>query len=434
MKVKELLLMVSLVGASAIPSLGQINCTNSTKLVCELPIASSNLVPANAPAALPAAQAASTPINAAIATQLTQLAIPSATSGVVALREAGSQVGIPYDNLGPILTDRPETVGKGHLYASFSYQHFNFNSIDGIGLGSLPFAYTFTLAPVNNNTQTYFGSTNNNVGFKLDQYVMLFTYGATKTTDVSLVVPINSVSLDVTTSDFKTYVYNSLSNSYTNASSTIPSQTTFGSASGLGDILLGIKQYVYGSEGSRTAVSAGLIVRFPSGDYLNLLGSGAYGVNLYGIVSYRARISPHFKISNQWNGTSPLVNPTGASGVDSNLPGGVGYDIGLDARIKPYLTFAMDALGSQFVNSPSIVQSTLVLTPTPTNESAPLSLPGVTALSHTYTTANLSLGLKWRPKPALLVFGNVLISMHNVGLRSDPVPLAGISYNFNLKR
>jgi hypothetical protein len=38
--------------------------------------------------------------------------------------------------------------------------------------------------------------------------------------------------------------------------------------------------------------------------------------------------------------------------------------------------------------------------------------------------------LKWSPRPHFLLYGNVLVQLNNVGLRSDPVPLFGIAYNF----
>ena len=134
MKAKALLLFVSFACAPTVCVFGQIDCSTSTKLVCELPITSANLTPVGTSQASLAAQNASSSINASIGTQLTQLPIPSAAVGVVSLRAKGSEIGVPFENLGPILTDRPDTVGRGRLFAGFSYQHFNFNAIDGVGL------------------------------------------------------------------------------------------------------------------------------------------------------------------------------------------------------------------------------------------------------------------------------------------------------------
>jgi Putative MetA-pathway of phenol degradation len=431
-KVKGLLLAVPFACATTICSFGQIDCTNSTKLICELPITSSNLTPTGGQATA-AAQAASTPINASIGTQLTQLPVPSATVGVVSLRDPTNPVGIPYDNLGPILVDRPDTVGKGHLFAGFSYQHFNFNEIDGVPLKSLPVGYTFDQT-VSGDAQTIYGTVNNKIAFQLDQYVALATYGVTRTTDVLVVVPFSTVSLDVLASGFQTYLYDTRAGQYINESR--PAGTTVattGSANGVGDVTVSVKQLIHGIEGTRTAVAVGAAVRFPTGDELNYLGSGAYGVNIFGLVSYRARLSPHLKLSNQWNGTSKLVNTTADTHGDKTLPGGLQYDVGADYKIIRPLTVAVDFLGNQFVNTPSLLQQPLTLKPVPTDGITPLSLPTVVQLNNTYTTANISAGLKWSPIPHLLLYGNVLIQLNDVGLKSDPVPLYGISYNFRVK-
>jgi hypothetical protein len=54
-------------------------------------------------------------------------------------------------------------------------------------------------------------------------------------------------------------------------------------------------------------------------------------------------------------------------------------------------------------------------------------------LTWTAMIANdISVGLKWKPleKRNLLVYANGLFQVNNVGMRSDPVPLVGLSYTF----
>jgi hypothetical protein len=245
MKVKALMLLFSSICAPAICAYGQVgfNCATSKKLVCELPtsaavVAASTVSPAIYTNAVTAATSVSTAINSSIGTQLTQLPIPSGSVGVVSLLKQGNPLGVPYENLGPILTGRPDTVGRKRLFAGFSYQHFDFNAIDGINLGKLPVGFTFSQTvqfpnqPPDN--QTIFSSESTHVSFQLDQYVGLVTYGLTRTTDVSVAVPFNDVSLAVTTSDFQTYLYDSNRSQYENAS--LPAGTTIptsGSANGI---------------------------------------------------------------------------------------------------------------------------------------------------------------------------------------------------------
>ncbi len=435
MKARALFLVASFVCAPPACLFGQIDCSanspTGTKLICELPVTATNLVPAGGPAALTAAQAAASSINASIGTQLTQLPVPSASVGTVTLQKKGSDSGVPWENLGPILTDRPDTVGRGHVFAGFSYQHFNFNAIDGVNLSAFPVAYTF--GPTSADPLVYFGSISNNIKFSLDQYVALMTVGVSKTTDISVVVPVNNVSLGVLTSNFQIYSYGVPPNS----SSTTPiwqqygspgSVQTAGSASGLGDITVNLKQMIHGRDGTKFAMAAGAAFRFPSGDALNYLGSGALGGNVYGLFEYRAHFAPHLKVSYQWNDASKLVNPT--AGTNYRLPGGLQYAAGTDFRVTSHLTLVADILGSQYVNSPFLSAGVLTLTPTPPPSTAPATLNSVITSHTTYTTSNFSGGIKVSPIRHMVFFANVLLQMNNVGLRSDPVPLVGISYNF----
>jgi hypothetical protein len=430
-KAKALLLFVSFICAPTLYSFGQVDCTKSSKLVCQFPFSTQTLTvfaagsnPTSATALANAAEAVANPINASIATQLTQLPIPSATVGVVTLQKKGSEFGTAFDNLGPVLTDRPDTVGKNHIFAGFSYQHFNFNSLAGVSLSNIPIGFQYTVGNV-----TSFDAVSNQVSFQLDQYVGVATYGATRKTDISVVVPFNSVTLNVLTAGFQGYQYNASTQSYGQIFSPTTSVSSSGSSSGVGDVTLIVKQLLIGGEGTRGAIAAGASARFPSGDALNYLGSGAFGGNIYGLFEYRARLAPHMKLSYQWNGNSQVMNLQAAP--TTGLPGGLQYAAGADFKLIRSLTLATDLLGNQFVNVPSF---TLMPTPLPKplipQPGIPSKIPGTIPTNLTYTTANFSGGLKWSPKAHFLLYGNVLVQLNNVGLRSDPVPLFGIAYNF----
>lgn len=429
MKAKALLLLVSFACAPTLYSFGQVDCNTSTKLVCQFPFSTQTLgvfaSGSNSSSALAAAaENVANPINASIATQLTQLPVPSATVGVVTLQKKGSEFGTAFDNLGPVLTDRPDTVGKYHIFAGFSYQHFNFNALAGQSLSNIPIGFQYNIGNV-----TSYEAVSNQVSFQLDQYVGIATYGATRKTDISVVVPFNSVSLNVITSGFQGYQYNATTQSYGQIFSPTTSVSSSGSSSGIGDVSLIVKQLLFGGEGSRGALAAGASARFPSGDALNYLGSGAFGGSVFGLFEYRARLAPHMKLSYEWNGNSQVMNLQAAP--TTGLPGGLEYAAGADFKLVRSLTVATDLLGNQFVNVPSFTLGTTIL-PKPLTPQAgiPSTIPSTTKTNLTYTTANFSGGLKWSPKAHFLLYGNVLLQLNNVGLRSDPVPLFGIAYNF----
>jgi len=442
MKAKTLILLASSICAPAIYAHGQISCTPASRnLACELPtsaavLAASAVAQNNSAAAQQAAITAalqvSNAVNSSIGTQLTQLPIPSGSVGVVSIQKAGYPLGVPYENLGPILTDRPDTVGKHRIFAGFSYQHFNFTEIDGIKLNNLQVGFqnsqTVQVGNQPPDLQEVSSSESNNVSFQLNQYVGLITWGLTRTTDVSIAVPFNDVSLAVQTSNFRAYLFDTNSNQYQNVS--LPAGTTIassGSASGVGDIIANVKQLLIGGDGRRPAVAAGFDVRFPTGDALNYLGSGAYGYNLYGLFEYRRKVSPHFKMGYQWNSKSVLVTDSQNTKKEASLPGGLQYDAGADYSVLRQVTLAVDFLGSQFVNSPSLVNSELPFAP-PLPPTGFEPLPTVASTTTTYTTANFSAGVKFRPSRHWILYGNVLIPVNNAGLKSDPVPLGGIAF------
>ena len=410
------------------------------------------------------------PLNASIASQLSQLPMPSASAGTIQFKLPGSDVPQPFNNLGPLLTDRPDTLPKRHFFLSFAYQHFNFTEIDGLGLSSLNLASSVSSGPSgglpapNSPTQdctqegascgTLYAGLQSSVSFQLDQYIALLTYGLTNSTEISVAVPINSVSTKTTSSQYNSYFYVPANSSNATPAQYLPlaqydpknpqGQTplqTSGSATGVGDVMVNVKQMLLGEVG-RYAVAAGAQFRFPSGDANNYLGSGAYGANIYGIVEYRASykghgIAPHLKFGYQWNGQSQIMDIQ--SPPHLRLPGGLDYAFGSDFGILRTLSFAVDGVGHQYVNAPVLNSSSLSMPAVPSqqmgfinipNPSNP-SLPTVSNGTTTYTTFNFSGGFKWMPpgvKNHIVIYGNVLVPVNDVGLHSDPVPMAGIAF------
>jgi len=413
--------------------------TNQGKLICQFPFSGTLLAQLtfgssgpvfNAEAA--AAFKAATSINAAVAAQLTQLPVPSATIGVIQIRKAGSDIPAPFTNLGPILTDRPDTVGRGHVFAEFAFQHFNFNALDGFSLSTLPLAFSYTDAVGSTaDPKVHYGSMNNNIGFQMDQYIFTATAGVTRSTDVSAVVPVNNVQVKVTASNFTAFDYDINTHSFLshNPPANTPPLLSAGSASGLGDIIVGVKQMVIGQDHLPPAAAVGATFRFPTGDSFNYLGSGALGGTVYGLVEYRARFAPHFKVAYVWNGSTKVLSTDLQSG-GVRLPGGLSYALGADYGLGPKLTLSTDLLGNQFINAPYFNRTSTPLNPAPATPGVPANFDNVAPIPNTYTTVSFSGGVKWSPVPHMVVYGNALIQVNDVGLRSDVVPLVGIAYNY----
>jgi len=445
-------------------------CTNSSgaiaqKLVCQFPFSVGLYNNATALGATstttPKAAVMATIFNSAIATQVSQLPVSTATAGTNLLYENGAYK--TFNNQGPILTDRPQTVGRNHVFLGASASQYVFNSIDGQSLGSLQFAYARTAA----NGSTTFTTEQTKLAFRLNQFLIIATYGLTDRLDASVIVPIERISIGASASEIDNWVVSG-TNSFGPYLTTLP--YTHGSASGVGDVIFNLKYMVWNgsfkskpandpegaSRPGRTSASVGMNFREPFGDDLNLLGSGAFGINPYLVASYVAKISPHAKIGYQWNGATEL-NPSivttttiGTSGVTINqsagpnqaMPGGMLYDIGADWAAKKKLTVAVDLMGNQYLNSTvlSVSQATIQLSSVLAGAggcaaSGTTAVPTLTCTSTTYDTKSftinkLSTGVKWNPTRDIVFSANLLTQLNNNGLRSRPVPQLGVSYKF----
>ena len=365
--------------------------------------------------------------NTTIAQVLGQLPLAVPVSGFVLGFDR--KLGIPVDlneNLGSVLTERGYTVGRNKLFAGFTYQRFVFDTIDNTKLSNLPVVFS---------NGTIFGSSQNRLSANINQYTAIAAFGLTSRMDISVTVPFERVSLSAG-NDFRETVAGG-----TSFSNPI-SQSVAGSASGFGDLLMNLKATLI--KGERIAFAGGVEARFPTGDEYNLLGSGAYGVKPYIVLSRRGRITPHVNLGYQWNDFSNLyLNPCKFNGTcvttsqnaglpTLRLPDSIDYSVGGDVGIVKRLTLVADLVGQRFFDSPRITAagpSTLQNLP-PAFANFPQFNNSVGVTNGNYNVDNLGVGLKWNPTGHLIVSVNSLIKLDNGGLRSKYVPLVGISYRF----
>jgi hypothetical protein len=423
----HLLLLAAL---SSTGAMGQINCTGGPaqyKLVCQFPFSTGALSNDTAlgsgqagTQALQTATAVATSLNIAMASQVSQLPVASASAGTVVVYKGG--VPETFNNLGPILTDRGQTIGKGRVFIGFSGSQYVFDNIDKNPLSTLPFAFSRAAYLGGTLQSTTYTTEGLRLAFKLNQYVGIATVGLSNKVDVSAIIPFERVSLGATTGQSTNYVVNSsnaLVYQYTK-----PGSYSSGIADGIGDATFNVKTMI--SNGERSSFAAEMNVRTPTGDDLNFLGSGAWGFNPYLIYSYLAKFSPHAKIGYQWNTKTELNNPKGISGGNQSLPGGLVYDVGGDYAMMRRMTVAVDLLGSQFLNTPAIATSSVAVTGLPSGTSVITSTP----VTSSYSVNNFSAGLKISPVGNLVLAGNVLVQLNKNGLHTRPTPLVGISYKF----
>jgi hypothetical protein len=430
------------------------------------------------------------PINQAVGIQVSQLPIASPSSGITFTFDKVTRLETPAtdESLGPILGERAGTIGRKRLFVGFSYQDFNFSTIDGQHISNIPtvlqhqpFRAQPPLTPCPNQTALapkYDGDpcfvrdyiqTTNSIHLRVHQYTIYVTYGITRHLDFSAAIPILDVQMKVTSN--ATIVPNSAAPSAVGAPGNVwhsfntqnPAlapqcasavaagqpclQASFsdsGSATGIGDVVLRGKYTVY--QGERAGFAVGMDVRLPSGDETNFLGSGAVGVKPFGVFSYKARVSPHAEVGYEVNGGSTLAGnnlvPSGSATVaKGSLPNRFLYIVGADVVITKRLTGAFDIYGQRLFSAPQFVSQPYQdygNCSGPTNADAvncAVYTPGTTHPDVAQKTTdvnitNASLGLKLRAFSKLVITGNALLKLDDGGLRSRVVPLVGVSYSF----
>jgi hypothetical protein len=402
--------------------------------------------------------------NTTIAQVIGQLPLAAPVSGFVLGFD--KKLGIPVEenqNLGSVLTERGNTVGRHKLFVGFTYQRFVFHTVDGTKLSNLPSVYLFSSATSNGVTANQYGSSTNSLSANLSQYSGIVAFGLTDRIDISVTVPFERVSLSAGYRDltqglltFQGSISNPINPSAGVTTPAISHNSVAGSATGFGDLLVNMKGTIISGEKSKVAF--GLEARFPTGDQYNLLGTGAYGVKPYIVFSRLGRVTPHVNLGYQWNDFSNLyVNPcrfngacpdAGAGLPTLRLPDSLNYSAGADIGIAKRLTFVADFVGQHYFNAPRVTSAvpansakpSIPGIPTPN----PLSISSVAAFNTFFGNAptvgvatgainvdNVALGLKWNPAGRLILSANALIRLDSGSLRPDRfVPLVGVSYRF----
>ena len=419
-------------------------------------------------------------LNSSIGSQLGVLPLVSPSSGIAFSfdRSLGVFVSSQY-NLGPILSERAGTIGRHKLLFGFSYQAFDFDTLDGMDLKKLPAVFTHedyqpsSSAPtcsVNGNPPVADATLNqgqcafvrdtivtlNNIDLRVNQYTAFFSFGLTDRLDISVAIPTVNVRMSVTSAT--TIRNNGSDNNHQFADpatglacSPNPcfNRTFFNStgATGIGDVTVRTKYEIW--KGERAGFAVGGDVRFPTGDSLNYLGSGAYGIKPFAAFSYDfKRLSTHLNGGYEWNGSSFLagnIAPSQTLGTvppsKDNLPGQFFYSAGAEVGVLKRLSAAFDFLGQEFINAPRIAPSTYqelpaCTLPAPQPSCGPpgtFNATGATdadfrAFKASYSTAAIALGLRFRPFSKVLLTANVVTKLNDSGLRSKFIPLLGISY------
>jgi hypothetical protein len=393
-----------------------------------------------------------TPLNAEIGTQLSQLPIASPVSGFVfSFNPSLGVVSRQTEGFGPILTERPDTIGKHKLFVGFSYQYFNFDKADGVNLKNFGAVFQheeepelcnppgiITCGPDGEPTfQHDIIGTQNRIDLKVHQFVGVATFGVTDRFDVSVAIPIldvrSGMASDATISSFETAADfpPCCLHQFDPSSPQIPSHEAFIgsdhatffnnlSANGVGDITIRGKYEVF--KGEKVGFALGGDLHLPTGDAHNFLGSGTWGVRPFVTFGYAGRVSPHATFGYQRNGDSILAGDI-TTNSSAHLPDALTYSAGLDIGINHHLSISGDYIGQALINTKKI--SSVVFT-----DIGGTGHANIVSSTATVNQSYASIGGKINPFGKLLIVANVLFQVNDAGLHSKPVPLIGLSYTF----
>jgi hypothetical protein len=247
-RVLKVIIQAGLFGA--INMLAQTTCGN-TKLGCLLPTALHTNVPTF------------NFFNEAFATQIGQLPLATPASGFILTFD--KQKGVytnAQESFGPLLAERVETIGRHKVYLAFTYQWFDFTDIDGNDLNHMPILFSFPSA-VGAQVVT---ETNNHIDTKVNQFVAFGTFGVAEHVDISIAIPLERISMEVTTKGTEFSTTTSATTSFT--------QYLPGVASGFGDVVISGKGMLLKWEEYGLAVGGEL--HLPTGTEFSRLWCGRH--------------------------------------------------------------------------------------------------------------------------------------------------------------
>jgi hypothetical protein len=365
--------------------------------------------------------------STALVGQLVSVPLPSPAGGFT--YEFDTSLGVftrTTQSFGPILADRADTVGARRVSFGFAVQRFTFDTVEGLDLRSVPAVFTHDNAQLLGGREDVV-TTSNSIEANVTQATTFITVGVTDHFDLSIAVPVVSTYLKVV-SDARIHrlgTTNPLTHFFRQQDGEVGEERVFtaiGSANGLGDLQVRAKGNV--RTGGSGAFAFGVDVRLPTGSELNLLGSGAAGIQPFAIwsASY-PHFSPHVNANYKRNGSSVLAgNP--ATGQAAHFPDQAGYGVGVDVSVNPRLTAAFDIFGRYMIDSER-------LRPVQFHALDQRSVfPTIEFTRDSFNALSGAVGMKANLFGQLLLDLNLLFKLDEHGLRDKVTPLVGIEYSF----
>lgn len=365
--------------------------------------------------------------STALVNQIVSVPVPSPGGGFT--YQFDSTLGVfrrTTQSFGPIVADRADTIGARRVAFGFTYQQFTFDSVEGLDLQRIPAVFTHDNAALRGGREDVV-TTVNSIEATVSQSTSFVTVGVTDRLDVSLAVPVVSNHLTVV-SDARIQrlgTTNPLTHFFRQSNGEVGERRLFtavGSAAGVGDLMVRVKSTVMKREAD--AVALGVDFHLPTGREMDLLGTGAAGIQPFAIWSgsYRS-LSPHVSGGYRWNGSSVLAgNP--ARGEHAHFPDQVRYAVGTDLSLHPRVTLAFDLVGRYNIDAERLRREDFHAL------DGRSVFPNITFSRDSFNATSAAVGFKANAFGRLLIDVNVLFKLDEHGLRDKLTPLIGVEYSF----
>jgi hypothetical protein len=329
-------------------------------------------------------------------------------------------------SFGPILAERADTIGASRISFGFAFQRFTFDTVEGLDLRKVPAVFTHDNAFLRGGREDVV-TTLNSIEASVSQATTFVTVGITDRFDVSVAVPIVSTDLKVVSDATiqRLGTTNPLTHFFRQSNGEVGERrifTAIGGATGIGDLTVRMKSRI--ARGQSSGIALGLDVQLPTGDEMNLLGTGAAGLQPFAIWSAAyAKVSPHVNASYKWTGSSVLAgNP--ASGQSGDFPDQAAYAAGADVSVNPRLTLAFDLLGRYIMKSERVTRQQFHAL------DGRSVFPNIVFNRDSFNALSGTFGVKANVLQRLLLDVSVLFKLDEHGVRDKVTPLVGLEYAF----
>ena len=365
--------------------------------------------------------------STALVGQLVSIPLPSPSGGFT--YQFDSTLGVfqrTTRSFGPIVAERADTIGAGRVAIGFAVQRFTFDTVEGMDLDRVPAVFTHDNAQLRGGREDVV-TTVNAIEANVTQSTTFVTVGVTDYLDLSLAVPVVNNYLKVVSQATirRLGTTNELTHFFRQSTGEVGDTRLFtaaGNASGLGDLMVRVKSTI--QKHTRSSIAAGIDLRLPTGEEMNLLGSGAAGLEPFAIWSGTyANLSPHVNASYKWNGSSVLAgNPS--TGESADFPDQFNYNLGAEVGVNSRLTVAFDVLGRYLIDAERLRHEEFHALD---DRSV---FPTISFGRESFNVLSGAIGIKGNVAGQLLLDFNLMFKLNERGLRDKVTPLLGIEYSF----